>query len=202
MMDYNSLLLSGWCQRAGVRDTNFGPSGWLQILLEGIKGDGFAIPSHKVFVGMNLGSDQADKTAKNVAAFKKVQDEGFLTLWDCNIDSYVKHGETKTNRRLKGSIARFMITKTTGVSTNLATFVGKVIQHPTEEWCELQCSHRPGPNAKKGEPWPTRSVKVFLPKGRIKVKIGHPYLVAGKVSGKTPAGKEDLIVVASLANGI
>jgi hypothetical protein len=202
MMDLNSFYLSGWCKKAGVNEGKFGPSGWALIDLQAQKGDGWDIPAHSVFVGFNLSADNPDKVAKNRDKFNKIQEGGFITVWDNVIDSYVKHGETKVNRRLKGSIVRFMITKDAGVPVNLGAFVGKVIQQPTPEWCELQCSHRPGPNANKGDPWPTRSIKVFLPGGRIKVRVGHQYFIAGKISGKTPAGSDDLIVVASVANGV
>ena len=202
MMDHNSIFLSGWCEKAGVRDTQFGPSGWALLKLQQIKVGDLVVPAHGVFLSFSLGADDPAKTARNKEAFAKIQDGGFLTVWDVSTSSYIKRGETKINRTLKASIARHMITKDAGISMNLAAFVGKMIQQPNEEWCEMQCTHRPGPNAKPGDPWPYDSVKVHLPGGRIKVKVGHQYFVAGKVAGKTPAGKEDLIVIANIANGI
>lgn len=202
MMDHNSIYLSGWCSKAGINDGKFGPSGWALLDVPQIQGLGLDIPNHKVFVGFNLGADQADKTARNKTAFEKIQSGGFLTIWDASISSYVKYGDAIPTRRIKASIARQMITKEAGVGVNLAAFVGKVIQQPTDEWCEIHTTHRPGANAKPGDPWPHYSIKVHLPGGRIKVKVGHQYFIAGKVSGKSPAGKDDLIVIANVANGV
>ena len=205
MMDNNSVYLSGWTERAGITEGNFGPSGWLQLGLQLIKDGDVVVQPHKIFVGMNLGGNTPEKTAKNREGFKKIQDGGFITLWDLTVDSFVKHGETNTQRRLKGSLARSMITKEGGTPFNLAFFVGRVIQQPTEEWCELQCSYI-NPQATPEDPpekrFPKRSIKVFLPRGKLKVKIGHQYFIGGKISSKSPAGKDDLIVVASIANGV
>lgn len=202
MMDHNCIYLSGWCDKSGINDTKFGPNGWALIKLQQIKGEGYDIPAHSVFIGMNLATEDAAKTAKNKDAFAKIQNGGFLTVWDASVDSYVKHGETKVNRRIKASPTRFIVTKDAGVSVNLAAFFGKIVQAPNDEWAELQCTHRPGPKAKPNDPWPSSSVKVYLPGGNIKVKVGHYYFIAGKVAGKSPSGKDDLILVASVANGV
>ena len=205
MMDNNSTYFSGWTERAGVTEGNFGPSGWLQVGVQAIKDGDVHIPAHKMFVGMNLGAPTSEKTLKNREAFKKIENGGFITFWDLTIDSFVKHGETQTQRRLKGSLARSMITKEGGMPVNLAFFVGRVIQQPTKEWCEMTCSYI-NPKATPQDPpekrFPKRSIKVLLPGGRLKVKVGHQYFIGGKLSGKSPAGQDDLIIVASIANGV
>ena len=200
-MDHNCIYLSGWCQKAGVREGKFGPSGWALMSVQQIKGTDFEIPQHNVFLGFNLGSDDPARTAKNRKAFEDIEAGGFPTVWDASIDSYVKRNETKVNRSIKASMSRYMITKNAGTPVNLCAFVGKVIQQPNEEWCEIHTTHRPGPKAKQGDPWPHNSVKVYLPGGRIKVKVGHQYYIAGKLAGKSPAGNDDLIVIATVANG-
>jgi len=197
-MHHNSMYLSGWCEKAGVSEQKFGPMGWLRLKLDQVKMPGVDIPAHAVFVSMDLKAEDAGRVERNRKLFEKIQAGGFITLWDCVIDSYVKKGETAINRRIKASNAKFLITKDGGNPMNLAGFTGKVVQKPNELWAEMHCQHRPGPNASPGDPWPHRSIKIHFPAGNDRVRVGHEVFVAGKVAGKTPAGKDDIIVIASV----
>ena len=198
MMHHNSSYISGWCDKAGINDLKFGPMGWMRLKLEQIRMPGLDIPAHSVFINMDLKADDAVRVANNRETFNKIIEGGFITLFDVTLDSYVKRSETTVNRRLKSSVTKFLISKEPSPPLNLCSFAGKLIQHPSDEWAEIYCSHRPGPMADSKDPWPTRSVKVYLPGGNNKIKIGHEYFIAGKVSGRSPAGKEDLIVIASV----
>lgn len=199
MMDQNSVYLAGWTEKAGMNETKFGPRGWILLNIEGFKIGGAELQDHKTFVGMSLGADNKKTQERNVGLFKTIQAGGYITFWDVTLNSYVKHGETTVNRELQASPHKFVIGKEAGAPVNLAVVSGKVIQQPAAEWAEMQPTHRPGPKAEPGDPWPTRSVKIHTPQG-YQFKVGHYYFVAGKVSGKSPAGKDDLIVVASVIN--
>ena len=198
MMHHNSSYLSGWCEKVGVNDLKFGPMGWMRLKLEQIRMPGLNIPSHSVFVNMDLKADSPDRVARNKEEFKKIEEGGFITLFDVTLDSYVKKGETTINRRLKASITKFLISKEPSAPINLCAFSGKIVRKPSAEWAEMHCSHRPGPLADLKDPWPTRSIKLHMPGGSHKIKVGHEYFVAGKVAGKSPAGKDDLIVIISV----
>jgi len=198
MMHHNSLYLSGWCEKAGINEQKFGPMGWLRLKLEQIRMPGIDIPPHSIFVSLDLKAEDSARVARNKEAFAKVQEGGFITLFDVTLDSYVKRGETATTRILKGGITKFLISKEPSAPINLCAFAGKVIQCLSDEWIEMQCSHRPGPKADPKDPWPTRSIKIYLPGGNEKIKIGHEYFMAGKIAGKSPAGKDGLIVVVSV----
>lgn len=203
MMDLNNLLLSGNVSRAGINELKFGPMGWFRLAIQQNKVGSVVIPQHEIFVGMDLKAPSDDKVERNKKKFQAIQDGGFVTLWDCLIDSYTKHGETKVNRRVKAKINSHMITKEVGVPVNLCSFVGKVTKflvHQGNGWAELQCSYI-NPKAEKGTPWPTRSVKVLVPGEANQLRVGHQYFVAGKLSGKDLADSEDLIVIASIVQG-
>ena len=201
-MDQNSILLSGNVSRGGVNEMKFGPMGWLRVAIQPIKVNEMLIPQHEIFVGMDLKGMTEQKVEKNRELFKKVEDGGFIVMWDCLLDSYSKHGESKVNRRVKAGLSRHMMGKAAGVPLNLAHFAGKVTKFLVaggHGWAELQCAYV-NPKAEKGTPWPTRSVKILLPGNTKELKVGHNYFIAGKLSGKNPSGNDDLLIVATVVH--
>ena len=194
-MDMNSVSLAGWASKAGIKEGKY-PYGWVRIDLPGFSPLVIApIPSFSIFLGFVV------KTDKDRDKMNKIQQGGWITAWDCSLTSRPAKEEGKESRGLQGSLTRVIISPTKGNGENIALLAGRVEDIFGPNWVRLGCSYMV-PNAKEGQPhWKKRFIKMFVP-GKHGLTKGKDCYVHGKVSNKTPDGKEDVIVVAETINYI
>lgn len=195
-MDMNSVQLSGWVSRAGIKDGQY-PWGWVKLDMPGLQPPATQpIPPHSLFLGFNV------KTDKDKSQVDRLKQGGWITAWDCTLTSRPLPDQPEKERRgLQGYSNKLFVSPTRGKEENLVVLAGRVEDTFGNEWIRLGFSYR-NPKAPEGtDPWKKRFIKVYVPGGH-QVQTGKMVYIRGVVSSKTPSGEDDVIVISKILNAI
>ena len=188
-MDKNSVDIAGWLEGSGIREGQY-PSGWIRVRVEPVRVGNIEIPAHPIFLNCNI-------TDKNRQKFNAIGTEGWITVVDCTLDSYVPKNQTTERRKLKFNVGNVHTTNTPQNPVNVATLYGRCMDVRDGHWLRLAMSYR---NIKTND-WKQRMAVVYSP-NPIDMTPGSNCYVEGMLSGRTLDNSgEDFIVVAKNISG-
>lgn len=191
----NSFFLTGTIKKFGFRDSNY-PSLWVLFQLDPYKYQGSQIDNNTLFVNFNIDNNTSTKKGRVTSYIRNnIQEGSFAYVEDATLGLTSKKVGTEYVKvpGVNASITNMNLATNRFPIINNGYLAGKIINYSQNKAVLQQTYKVPGPKAETR----TRDLHVLFATDPQEDLTNKYVTLFGSLTGKTPSGQDNTIMVVS-----